>query len=320
MTLPSVPANDLNHVLRHTEEVWSALRGAHFLITGATGFYGKWLLESISAANNQLGTGISASLPSRDPTRFAHEYPRLAMRPEFDWCQCTSLATADFPQACDFVIDLATPTAAEIGAGGTVLAEATLASTAQVIAYAKRSGATRVLYASSGAVYGTTSQLAYCELKKRTEALYLGSGLNVVIARGFAFIGPYLPLTNKFAVGSFIRDALAGGPIRVQGDGTPVRSFLYGADLAVWLLTLLVNGDVAQTYDVGSDEDVSIGELARRIAAHRNVNVIIEGHENDASPIPQYVPTLTAAHTALGLRPLVRLDEAIGRTLAIHAR
>ena len=158
MTLPSVPANDLNHVLRHTEEVWSALRGAHFLITGATGFYGKWLLESISAANNQLGTGISASLPSRDPTRFAHEYPRLAMRPEFDWCQCTSLATADFPQACDFVIDLATPTAAEIGAGGTVLAEATLASTAQVIAYAKRSGATRLLYASSGALYGTTSQ------------------------------------------------------------------------------------------------------------------------------------------------------------------
>src|SRR3989338_4961828 len=94
-----------------------------------------------------------------------------------------------------------------------------------------------------GAPYPADVKSAWGESKRAAEFIcgYYADryGLEIKIARCFSFVGPYLPLDIHYAVGNFIRDALKGGPLRIKGDGTPVRAYLYAADLAVWLWTIL---------------------------------------------------------------------------------
>jgi dTDP-glucose 4,6-dehydratase len=137
------------------------------------------------------------------------------------------------------------------------------------------------------------------------------------IARCFAFVGPHLPLDAHFAIGNFIRDALAGGPVRISGDGTPMRSYLYAADLAVWLWTILFRGARNRAYNVGSPEDLSIKEVAERVASALNLDVEIQIAQpvKDSSRTSRYVPNTERVTKELGLIPHIELLNAIQRTV-----
>ncbi len=139
------------------------------------------------------------------------------------------------------------------------LAESILEGTRHVLQFARQTGATRLLYTSTGAVYGRSTTLqhtpetytggpdplqlasSYDEAKRMAEHLCIAYAHNTplqpVIARCFAFVGPHLPLDAHFAIGNFIRAAIEGERIHIKGDGTPRRSWLYMSDLAVWLWT-----------------------------------------------------------------------------------
>ncbi len=315
--------------------MWHELAGSRIFITGGTGFFGIWLLESIAAANDTLKVGVGATVLSRDPQRFAARNRRLAARPEFEWL-AGSAESFPFPTAqYDYVIHLATASAAEVGAGDTALTLATLLGTQRILQFAQACSARRLLLASSGAVYGRQPgelshvpetyvgapnpqrpSSAYGEIKRLSELMCaLTPQVESIIARGFSFFGPGLPLTDKFAIGSFIRQTLAGGPIRLHGDGTPVRSYLYAADLVIWLLTLLLKAKPNQPYNVGSDAAISLLELAQFIsAANRGVEIDIGRAPTSGAP-DVYVPSIQRARDELGLDVLVPFALGLSRTI-----
>jgi dTDP-glucose 4,6-dehydratase len=143
-------------------------------------------------------------------------------------------------------------------------------------------------------------------------------GFAAPIARCFAFSGPHLPLSLNFAIGNFVRDAIAGGPIRVGGDGTPRRSYLYAADLAIWLWTILLRGESCRLYNVGSGEDVSIAELAHKVKEVVSpqvpeVFVMIAKEPVPGAPVARYVPSVTRVENELALKAWIPLDEGIRR-------
>ncbi len=73
---------DLNLVLEHTQDLWSELKGQRLFITGGTGFFGCWLLETFLWANDKLKLDASLLVLTRHPENFLRKAPHLALHPE----------------------------------------------------------------------------------------------------------------------------------------------------------------------------------------------------------------------------------------------
>jgi dTDP-glucose 4,6-dehydratase len=142
----------------------------------------------------------------------------------------------------------------------------------------------------------------------------------VVVARCYAFVGEDLPRDAHFAIGNFIRDALEGDMITVQSDGTPTRSYLHQADLAEWLLTLVARGHSGRVYNVGSDQAITMRDLAALVAEELRPGIPVRflGAPRPARPGDRYVPSIDRARQELGLEVKTSLAEAIRRSAAVR--
>ena len=333
-------AYDLDAVVQIMGQRWYDLAGARLFVTGGTGFVGRWLLETFAWANRVLGLGAHAVVLSRDPVAFAARAPHLTEDPSITVI-AGDVRSFEAPSGpFTHVIHAATDSSVSQHPHDPLrMVDTIVTGTRNVLEFARANGSPRMVYVSSGAVYGrsrssatlcaeddrsaplvTDSTIEYDEAKRMAEALCAlyarEHALPVSIARGFTFVGPHLPLDQHFAVGNFIRDALNGDPIRVSGDGLAVRSYLYTADLAVWLWTILLRGEMGRPYNVGSDEVISIADLAHLVSEVVNpASAVAVGQMPvQGAPLNFMAPDTTRARTELGLTATVSLAEAIRRT------
>jgi nucleoside-diphosphate-sugar epimerase len=331
-----IAERDLAEMDARLAPLWPQLDGARLFFTGGTGFIGCWMLEALARAP----ISVKVTLLTRDPAAFAARSPHLATRFEL---LSGDVMTADVPNGgWTHVIHGATDASAALTANDPRrMFDTILTGTRRMLDLACASKA-RFLFMSSGAVYGVQpSELshvgedwmggpdpcdprsAYAEGKRAAETLcaiyHHQFGLDVVGARIFALLGPLLSLDIHFAAGNFIRDALAGRTIRVEGSGAPVRSYLYAADLAVWMWTLAIAAPPGSSYNVGSEEAVSIADLARRTARALGApGAEILGAADPTWNPGRYVPSTANIRRDLGVAATVDLDEAIRRTAASH--
>ena len=192
-----------------------------------------------------------------------------------------------------------------------------------------------ILYSSSGAVYGPTSykkfqeiddfksflQVAhgkglYSEIKKDSENLFKHGISNIKkksIARCFAFVGPEIPLNNHFVVGNLIGNIINKKPLVLKSKQKIIRSYLHTEDLVDWLITILLNGNEGcPTYNVGSDDAISIHDLASYLA--KKFKLAVDMPKITDTINDYYVPSITKA-LSIGLSPSRSSVESILKTI-----
>ena len=314
------------------------------LLTGGTGFFGKSILDA-------FGRGLLAPFGVERIVAVARQASRLrAEAPEL--CSAAiELVDADVRDLdstfdADLLIHAAASSDArsyrdDPGTEARIIVEGTR-RVCEAARSAKRRP--RLLYVSSGAVYGRQprgvvaigentpwtvdadpDKEAYVQAKRAAEAIVQDmaecAGVPARIARCFAFVGPWLPLDKHFAIGNFIGNAWRGEPVDVRARHPVFRSYLHADDLAIWLLQLATaEGDRCEIFNVGSDEAVSIRDLASLVATVGGVGVALpkmsSAEAEDAVAQPdRYVPDIGRARRELGLEVTIPLRDAVERTL-----
>ena len=303
---------------------YKCLSSKKIFLTGGTGLFGKWLLTALQE------TGAELVLLSRDPEAFRNSFPMVdSMAVEF---LKGDVRGFEFPSGhFDYCIHAATPVVSDdLSNAEDELTSIIVKGTERVLEFARSADVGRMLYVSSGAVYGVQPPelecipetfpcnpvTAYGKGKLQAERRCVESGLDCVIARCFAFVGPQMPLDSHFAIGNFIGNCHRNEPIVIKGDGSPMRSYMYATDLADWLLGILLKGDKGEAYNVGSEDAVSITELAQivnRLAG--DVKPVIHTTQPNSYNLPaRYIPSNRRSTNELKLKLLYNSKESICKT------
>jgi nucleoside-diphosphate-sugar epimerase len=308
------------------------------LVIGGSGFFGKSILDSYQRGLlNRFGI-TSIKVMARHADRLKMEAPNLLGDSitllSTDISKCNSLPHADLiihaAASTDARNYIARPKEERDNIQAGTYNFCKLATE-----YCRKA---KILYISSGAVYGQQPQdiemlredfeggmvdglvlqkrdYAFAKRDGERAILSLGVyGLSISIARCFAFVGPYLPLHQHFAIGNFIQNGLEGKAIKVNAESLVYRSYLYADDLVEWLLSICtVASSVGPVFNVGSDTSIEIRELARKIADKFSVELLTQKLIN--RNVDRYIPSITKAQNVLGLKIKKDLNQSIDMTI-----
>ena len=329
---------DLEEILQHSEIDLKQLVNQNIVITGASGFVGTWLTLSWVVAHRKLSGCGKLLLTSRNPKAIQEMANSIANTDSVDVIS-SDIRELTIPNGYSngLIIHAATPASASLNHSDPMIMYKTITEGNQRVLTQARRLESKMLFLSSGAVYGKQpltmdkiredwvsdhleeeSYSAYHDGKRAAEEMNAIAanewGTSIVTARLFAFIAPFLPFGTHFAAGNFMRDALRGSRVEINSGGGSIRSYQYATDLCSSLWALSARGKAGEKYNVGSDEAISIKELADAVV--RNVKpsakVLIHGYDTKDN-VTRYVPSISKIGE-LGVRNFISIDEALQRT------
>lgn len=312
-----------------SEELSNLLAHCDIFLTGATGFFGKWLLNSLAIANDRYSANVQVTCLSRDPDGFFDKNPFFLNREDIRFIKGDVRSFFIPTEKFDYVIHGATSSTGQ--SQDEELYSTIVDGTKRIL----KLNAKKLLYISSGGVYGSQPngmtefsedlqpkpQNFYGKSKLEAEKLCINSNTPTVIVRPFAFLGPFLPLNAHFAAGNFINDLLHKRKIIINSDGSAIRSYMYPSDLCEWLWKALIYGKSGNIFNIGSDHPVSILQLAERvnrIAGGPQSKILVKRDTCPDNNVNKYIPDIAKIRNRLGVEIKVSLDEAIRRTIEFY--
>lgn len=311
------------------------LQNAEILVTGGTGFFGKWIVEIVRYFNDQLAFNIKLYLVARHQSTYINEI--IKMRSDIFFIKNDVRNLREIPSTIEYIIHAAaTPDNSTHMSNPIEVMDTISQGTKQVLDIALGlNNIKKILNISSGQIYGALNSNViseknigqvdtnsihsiYPEAKRYSETLSIAYKslykLPVVQVRPFSFVGPHMGLEKPWAINNFIKDAIKFKKIKILGNGKPIRSYMYPTDMAWWLLNMLVDSKNGVVYNLGSPEGISLEELACKIKNKLGIDVKIEIlHMNDDSSV--FVPDESLVKDSLDLDIKVGIDEALEKTI-----
>lgn len=321
-------------------EIFSALAHRHIALTGGTGFLGTWIAEMVAALNDEFNLGISLDLFARNTSVWEKVYPHLSTRSDIRLRAQDVRDPFEFDRRTHYIVHAAGIPNNRVHASDPLLVFQTsdLGISNALHAATQLDGLVRFLNVSSCLVYGTPNGLGalsethffpteagllhqvYADAKRSAEqmaAIYRSQKrLPISTLRPFTFTGPYQSLDRPWAINSFLRDVLHGNQIRIHGDGSARRSYLYGSDAAWWTLVALVKGQDGQAYNLGSTHPISHVDLARLILEVSNARtpLMINTDPSKKRMLDELYPNMSFTTKSLGIQETVSLQDAVSKT------
>jgi UDP-glucose 4-epimerase len=316
------------------------------LITGGAGFIGSHLADAYLERGDDVFVIDDLSTGSIENIRHLKSHPRFHYTIDTVY---NYPVVAELVDQCDVVLHLAALVGVRLIVESPVRTIETNVRATEIVLEIANKKKKKVLITSTSEVYGLSDAVPFREdgnlvmgptskgrwsyacSKAIDEFLALAywreKKLPTVIVRLFNTVGPRQTGQYGMVLPTFVKQALSGRPITVYGDGSQTRSFGYVGDIVKAVMQVMDDPrSVGEVFNIGSDEEVTINQLAERVRtlAKSDSEIIHipygEAYEEGFEDMPRRVPDVSKVHALIGFRPETPLDTIIGSVIDFHSR
>ncbi len=315
------------------------------LITGGAGFIGSHLSDAYLERGDEVFVLDDLSTGSIENIAHLKDHPR------FRYTIDTALngpLLAEMVDACDVIFHLAAAVGVKLIVESPVRTIETNVHCTEVVLSMANKKKKKVLVASTSEVYGLSEQVPFREdgnlvmgattkgrwsyacSKAIDEFLALAywreKKLPTIVVRLFNTVGPRQTGQYGMVIPTFVKQALAGRPLTVYGTGEQTRCFGYVGDVVGALVRLMDHpAAVGQVFNIGSNEEISILELAQRIKelTKSDSEIVLvpydEAYEEGFEDMPRRIPDITKINALVGFQPEIKLDGILDKVISYYS-